>query len=136
MSLAEHVYVSTIEPTNPVVSSLWVDATNEKFFRCSSIGPAVWTEVSVAGGGSGGADVKGGLETAITENTTRSVTFGTAFTGTPNITGCIADSNTRDTLVAIRSITTTGFDIFVHKIAGGGAANRDVQWLATDAGDT
>ena len=135
MSLAEHVYVSAIEPANPVVGALWIDTSNEKLFRCSSLDPAVWTEVSVAGGGGGGADVKGGVETAITENTTRAVAFGTAFVGTPNVVGTIADSSARDCLVAIRSITTAGFDIFVHKVAGGAAADRDVQWIATDAGD-
>lgn len=91
--------------------------------------------IAASGGGGGGADVKSGLETAITENTTRSVVFGAAFSGTPNVVGTIADSSARDTLIAIRSITVNGFDIFVHKVAGGGAADRDVQWIATDAGN-
>jgi len=32
-------------------------------------------------------------------------------------------------------ISTTGFTIRVIKIGGGGNTNRDVNWIATDAGD-
>ncbi len=92
--------------------------------------------IAATGGGGGGANVKGGRETAITEGgSVRTVTFGTAFVGTPNVVVTIADTSSRAPGVVARNISTTAFDIFVHKIDGGAAAARDVEWIATDAGD-
>ena len=90
------------------------------------------TQHSHAGGG--GADVKSGRETAITEEGTRAVTFGTAFTATPRVVVSFDDGSTQLSICQVESVTTTGFTIRVLKIGGGGNTNRDVAWVATDAG--
>jgi len=86
--------------------------------------------------GGGGADVKGGEEAAITENTSRGVTFATAFVSTPVVIVGFADSSTQISVVAAHTVSTTGFTILVTKSGGGGSANRDVAWIATDAGNS
>lgn len=86
-------------------------------------------------GGGGGADVKGGFESAIAENSTRAVTFNTAFAVAPNVVVGFADNSTEISVVAAHTASTTGFMIEVTKSGGGGSANRDVAWIATDAGN-
>lgn len=86
-------------------------------------------------GGGGGPDVKSGFESAITENSTRAVTFPTAFTGTPDVVCGFADSSSEISVCAAHTVSTTGFTIAVTKSGGGGSQNRDVAWIATDAGN-
>ena len=86
-------------------------------------------------GGGGGADVKAGNETAIAENTTRAVSFTTAFSATPNVVVNFSDTSSEISVCAAHTVSTTGFTILVTKSGGGGSANRDVSWIATDAGD-
>lgn len=86
-------------------------------------------------GGGGGANVKSGLESAITENTTRTVTFGTAFAAAPDVVVAFADASSELSVCAAHTASTTGFTIAVGKIGGGGSTTRDVAWMATDAGN-
>lgn len=90
---------------------------------------------SHAGGGGGGADVKSGLESAIPENATRVVAFVTPFSSTPDVVVNFADASIEISVVAAHTVSTTGFTIAVTKSGGGGSANRDVAWIATDAGN-
>ena len=84
----------------------------------------------------GGADVKSGKETAITEDSSRGVTFTTAFTFTPDVVVGFADNSTQISVVHAHTVSTTGFTIQVVKSGGGGSVNRDVYWIATDAGNS
>lgn len=86
-------------------------------------------------GGGGGSNVKSGFESAITENSTRSVTFPTAFSGTPDVVVGFADDTSQISIVHAHTVTTTGFTIQVVKSGGGGSVTRDVFWIATDAGN-
>lgn len=86
-------------------------------------------------GGGGGANVKSGFESAITENTTRAVTFVTAFTAAPDVVVGFADASAEISVCAAHTVSTTGFTILVTKSGGGGSASRDVTWIATDAGN-
>ena len=85
--------------------------------------------------GGGGADVKGGVELAISEGGSRTVTFNTAFSGTPNVVASCADVSSQLSFAHAHTVSTTGFTIDVIKSGGGGNVNRDVAWIATDAGD-
>ena len=83
----------------------------------------------------GGADVKSGIELAVTEGGSRVVTFNTDFASTPNVVVSCADVSTQITLVHAHTVSTTGFTIDAVKSGGGGSVNRDVAWIATDAGN-
>lgn len=86
-------------------------------------------------GGGGGSDVKSGVETSITVNETRSVTFGTAFASTPNVTaqyGGTGNADDRMTIV-IANVSTTGFDMILR--GNPSTVITDLQWIATDAGN-
>ena len=85
--------------------------------------------------GGGGADVKSGRESAITENSTRAVTFSSAFGNTPQVVVSFDDGSTQQSLCQVEGVSATGFTIRVIKIGGGGSVDRDVAWIATDAGD-
>ena len=86
-------------------------------------------------GGGGGADVKGGFESAIPENATRVVAFATPFSSTPDVVVNFADTSVEVSVIAAHTVSTTGFTIAVTKSGGGGSASRDVAWIATDAGN-
>ncbi len=86
-------------------------------------------------GGGGGADVKSGFEATIAEGGSRVVTFNTAFSSAPNVVVSCSDTSTQLTFVQAHTISTTGFTINAVKSGGGGNANRDVAWIATDAGN-
>ena len=86
-------------------------------------------------GGGGGADVKAGTETAIAEGTSRGVTFVTVFGGTPDVVCGFADNSTEISVARAHTVSTTGFTIAVEKSGGGASKNRDVAWIATDAGN-
>lgn len=90
---------------------------------------------SHAGGGGGGANVKSGFELAVTENSTRFVPFATAFASTPDVVVNFADNSAEISVVAAHTVSTTGFTIAITKVGGGGSSNRDVYWIATDAGN-
>ena len=87
------------------------------------------------GGGGGGPDLKSGLESAITEGTTRAVVFATAFASAPDVVVGFADTSTEISVCRAFSPTTAGFTIGVEKSGGGAAKARDVSWLATEAGN-
>jgi len=94
------------------------------------------TEWDVTGGGGGGANVKSGIESGISENSTRAVAFGTTFAATPRVTVSLADSSTEISIAQAHDVTVAGFTIRVVKSGGGGSATRDVSWVATDAGNS
>lgn len=84
----------------------------------------------------GGAEVKSGTEAAIAEDgAVRSVAFTTAFAAAPQVTVSFDDGSFELSVCQVENITTTGFDIRVLKIGAGAAVNRDVGWIATDAGN-
>ena len=87
-------------------------------------------------GGGGGPDVKSGLESAITEGTTRAVVFATAFASVPVVVVSFSDNSAEQSTCSAHSPTTTGFTIRVDKVGGGQSKSRDVAWQATDAGNT
>ena len=84
-------------------------------------------------GGGGGADVKSGTVAGI-EGTWVTVTFNTAFAGTPHVVACF-ETGTLNNLVEplqMRNITTTNFDVtYDHKNGIG----YTIHWIATDAGN-
>ena len=86
------------------------------------------------GGGSGPA-LKSGLESAITEGTTRAVVFATAFASAPDVVVSFADNSAEQSTCSAYSPTTTGFTIRVDKVGGGQSKDRDVSWIATEAGN-
>ena len=92
-----------------------------------------WGVENEAGGG--GSNVKSGRETAITEGSTKTVTFTTAFSATPHVCVSFDDGSTQQSICQVESVSTIGFTIRVIKIGGGGNVNRDVNWIATDAGN-
>ena len=83
-----------------------------------------------------GANVKSGFEGAIQEGTSRAVVFPTAFVSVPNVVVGFADNSGEISVPRAHSVTTAGFTIGVEKSGGGAAKNRDVAWVATDAGNT
>ena len=85
--------------------------------------------------GGGGANVKSGSESAISEGGSRAVSFNTAFSSTPNVVVSCDDVSSQLSFVHAHTISTAGFTIDVLKSGGGGATNRDVAWIATDAGN-
>lgn len=86
-------------------------------------------------GGGGGADVKSGFESAVSEGGSRTVTFNTAFSASPNVVVSISDTSSQLTFVQAHTVSTTGFTIDAIKSGGGGNVTRDVAWIATDAGN-
>ncbi len=86
-------------------------------------------------GGGGGPSLKSGLESAITEGTTRAVVFATAFASAPDVVVSFADNSAEQSTCSAYSPTTTGFTIRVDKVGGGQSRSRDVAWCATDAGN-
>ena len=81
-------------------------------------------------------EVKSGTESAITEGTTRAVTFVTAFSSTPNVVIGFGDNSSEQSTCMAYSASTTGFTIGVEKIGGGQDRDRTVSWIATDAGNS
>ena len=81
-------------------------------------------------------DVKSGLEPAITEGTTRVVSFGTAFSSTPDVVISFADNSSEVSTCSSFGVSTTGFTIGVEKVGGGQSRDRNVSWIATDAGNS
>ncbi len=58
-------------------------------------------------GGGGGADVKAGNETAIAENTTRAVSFTTAFSGTPNVVVNFSDASSEISVCNVKPMANS-----------------------------
>lgn len=92
------------------------------------------TEWDISTGG-GGADVKSGFESAVPEGGTRAVTFNTAFSSAPNVVVNFADNSSQISVISAHSVSASGFTIMVVKSGGGSSADRDVAWIATDAGN-
>ncbi len=85
-------------------------------------------------GGGGGADVKTGSET-ITEGSSATVTFATAFSATPNVVVGFSDNSAEISVCSVHTTSTTGCTIIVVKSGGGGSVSRDINWIASDAGN-
>ena len=62
--------------------------------------------------------------------------FATAFASVPNVVAGFADNSTEISVCRASSVTNTGFTIGVQKSGGGSARDRDVAWIATNAGNT
>ncbi len=93
------------------------------------------TDLHSHAGGGGGPVLKSGLESSITEGTTRAVVFATAFASAPDVVVSFADNSTEISICKAHSVTTAGFTIGVEKSGGGAAKDRDVAWVATNAGN-
>ena len=85
-------------------------------------------------GGGSGADVKSGV-IAISDGQTLGVTFGTAFTGVPQVTVTLDPYRDAQDIPFVQSISATGFTVGVDKGHGGSNHAYDANWIATDAGD-
>jgi len=73
----------------------------------------------------GGANVKSGT----VSGSSGSVTFNTAFASTPQVVmTSLGSTATRDCILRVDSVSTTGFDWTADISQGAG-------WIATDAGD-
>ena len=93
-------------------------------------------DTTIAPVGGGAANAKSGKETAITEGTTRVVTFATAFVGAvPDVVASLGDNASALSQVSVDGESLTGFTISVLQEGGGGTVDRDVFWFATQAGD-
>lgn len=93
----------------------------------------VWEAETAAGGG--GSNVKSGVIASLADDASTTVTFGTAFSGTPNVVATLGTNQLNDDVVQVYSISTTGFTVQINKVHGGGGHTWAVQWIATDAGD-
>lgn len=76
-------------------------------------------------GGGGGADVKSGSLIPPSKTWT-SITFTTAFSATPSVTGAVS----KNTTWSLRNITTGGFEVYLNT-----TGNNTFWWIATDAGN-
>lgn len=75
--------------------------------------------------GGGGANVKSGT----VSGASGSVTFNTAFASTPQVVmTSLGNTATRDAILRVDSVSTTGFDWTADVSQGAG-------WIATDAGN-
>lgn len=81
-------------------------------------------------GGGGGADVKGGIVTGVSESSQKQVNFGTAFGSTPTVTATVKDTGgNKSSTPCVEDITTGGFKISTK------GDDIDILWVATDAGN-
>ncbi len=80
--------------------------------------------VSATGGG-GGADVKSG-SLVPTAKTWVAVTFNTAFSSTPAVTGAIS----KNAAWRLRNVSTTGFEVYLNT-----TGSNTFWWIASDAGN-
>jgi len=83
--------------------------------------------------GSGGVDVKSGLET-VTEGSCTSISFNTSFSSTPVAVGNVINGAEYN-VITINALTTSGFDLCMSKIGGGASSSYTVYWIATNAGN-
>jgi len=80
--------------------------------------------------------MKSGRITGQIENATITITFNTAFASVPNVVATIGDIQSgQDSIVTLDNILATAFDLRIEHVGGGGAVSRDVEWIATVAGD-
>lgn len=84
--------------------------------------------------GGGGADVKSGT-VSITEGTPQTITFNTAFSGTPYCTCTLEPGAVDETCWISTAASTTAVSFDWDNSAGGPAASTNVNWICTDAGD-
>ena len=84
------------------------------------------TNVAVsATGGGGGADVKSGSLVPAAK-TWVAVTFNTAFSATPAVTGAIS----KNASWSLRNVSTAGFEVYLNT-----TGSNTFWWIATDAGN-
>ncbi len=76
--------------------------------------------------GGGGADVKSGSLVPASK-TWVAVTFSTAFSSTPYVTGAIS----KNAAWSLRNVSTTGFEVYINT-----TGSNTFWWIATDAGNT
>lgn len=77
------------------------------------------------------ADVKSG-SASVTEGTCSSITFNTAFSNTPAVTGN-AINTSENNIITIGSPSTSGFNLCMNQ--QGSASSYTVYWIATNAGN-
>jgi len=78
-------------------------------------------------------DVKSG-SAFVVEDSCTSISFSSNFASTPVVTGNV-DNSGDDNVVSISSLSTSGFDLCLSKVGGGGG-NYTVYWIATNAGNS
>ena len=82
------------------------------------------TTVRVSATG-GGADVKSG-SLVPAPKTWVAVTFNTAFSSTPSVTGAVS----KNASWSLRNVSTTGFEVYINT-----TGSNTFWWIATDAGN-
>ena len=99
-------------------------------------GDSTWS--TPAGGNGGGADVKSGTQ-SVAHGSDTVITFGTAFTATPVVIATYGDEAQWITNknhwgnIVIVARSTTQFTINQHN---SGLSGMQIQWVATDAGNS
>ena len=76
-----------------------------------------------------------GIETGITEGSTRDVEFAIPFEIAPVVVVGFADSSTEVSTCSVYDVSETGFTIGVYKVGGGANKDRAVSWIATTSGN-
>ncbi len=80
-------------------------------------------------------EMKSGVVSALADGASTTVTFGTAFSSTPNVVATLGTNQAANDMVQVYSISTTAFTVEINQGHGGGGHTWDVQWIATSAGD-
>lgn len=75
-----------------------------------------------------------GDSVVVTEDSSASVVFTTAFNDVPNVV-VTPISNDSDHKATAFNVTVNGFDVYMNKSGGGPAGDITVHWIATDAGN-
>jgi len=123
------IIVGLSTDSKPDVSDGWIffERNTQKLF----IKDTTWKEI---GGGKGGT-------VSVTRGSSVTVTFGTAFSGTPNVTVSFGEDQNyvvgeKGVSLAVYSVSTTGFTVRYDDPSGSGDSPATIQWIATDAGNT
>ena len=77
-----------------------------------------------------------GIETGITEDSTRDVEFAIPFKIAPVVVVGLADDEVELSVCSAFDVSETGFTIGVYKVGGGANKDRTVSWIATTSGNT
>lgn len=130
--------VTVPQETNPAIGAFEFVASgwaSEQIAHSDLVGGGLTALHSHTGGG-GGADVKSGKVTGLSDGSSTGVTFTTAFSSTPNVVATLNGNIDGDDVAKVYSISTAGFTVAIQKIHGGSGHTWDVEWIATDAGNS
>ena len=103
--------------------------TNGQILTANSLATNGVTWSSPAGGTTKSGTV------SVTDGSSASPAFTTAFASTPHVTAVFADIQGAVDIIELSAITVNSFTINVLKGHGGGGHTHVVHWIATDAGN-